>query len=192
MSSAWSPELLVMLRPAAEYRQLVELSNGGRWWKRALRFSFLFGSVVSLAASGRLTLRLVAAGTLYASLIPLVEIAVLAAVLGRSRKVSLARAADLFLMGHGAWCCWLLGFAGIWAFLAPIPAFEWTRAIWRWGVVAAVAAWSAYVDYCFFRCVAPSGPGWRLVVQRVACWTPAALIFGGGSLWPEILKVLGR
>jgi hypothetical protein len=186
-----SDALWVLLRPAAAYPQLAKFEIGSAW-KRPLAFAFLCGCIVSLAASGRLTLRLVAPAMLYAALIPALEIPVLAAILRRGRSVSLRRAVDLFFMGHAAWCLWLFLLAAVFAFADPIRAFQWTAPLWYRSTAAFMVIWSAYTDYCFFRCVSPGRAGWNLLALRTVCWSVGLAIFGGASLWAGLLGVLGK
>lgn len=184
-------EVSVLFRPATAYQRLAKV-EGEAAWKRPLLFAFVLGCVVSLATSGRLTLRLVLPATLYASLIPLVEIAVLCLLLRGRAQVSLRRAVDMFFMGHAAWCVWLIAVGGIFAFTHPLRAFVWTGAPRGWITLALVVIWSAYTDYCFFRCITPQRAGRNLLVQRAFCWSVGLAIFGGGSFWTGLLGLVGR
>ena len=150
-------------------------------------FALLLGCVVSLATSGRVTLRLVLPVTLYAALIPVVEIAVLRMLLGRP----VGRAADLFLMVHAPWSLWLVAIGGIFAFADPIRAYRITGPPWGLLSLAVVIGWSAYTDWCFFRCVSPERAGRNLAVQRAVCWSVGLAIFGGGSLWTGLRGIFG-
>jgi hypothetical protein len=182
-----SDELMVLLRPLATYRRLVQ-EPGGPAWVRPLWFAVLCGCGASMATSGRVTLRLPMPVTIYAALIPLLEIAVLRVLLGPK----IARAVDLFFMGHATWSLWLLTLAGIFAFADPIQAYRLTGPPWGLVSVGLVMAWSGYTDWCFFRCVSPERTGRNLAVQRVVCWTVGLAIFGGGSLWPGLLGIVWR
>jgi hypothetical protein len=112
-------------------------------------------------------------------------------ILRNGAKVDFRRAADLFLMGHGAWLLWLLAVAAILAFADPVDGFRWTAAPWGWSSLALVIVWSCYIDYCFFRCVSDH-PARNLMLQRATCWGIGLAIFGGGSLWPGLLGILGK
>jgi hypothetical protein len=181
-----SDELEVLLRPATAYRRLAKVGGTGGWSRPAM-FALVCGCVASLATSGRVTLRLAGPATLYAALIPLVEIAVLRVLLRRG----IAKASDLFFMGHAAWSLWLIAIGGIFAFVDPISAHRITGPPWGLTSLALVIAWSAYTDWCFFRVVSPGRAGRNLMVQRVACWSTGLAIFGGGSLWPGLRGILG-
>jgi hypothetical protein len=55
-----------------------------------------------------------------------------------------------------------------------------------------VIAWSAYLDFQFFRRVAATtSPGLYLVVQRAVSWSLIVLVFGGVSFWPGLLEEIG-
>ena len=198
--SRWSSDVQVMLRPAAAYQELAKLPDAPSNWlavRRPLLFAFVLGCTVSFAASGRLTLRLVAPATIYAALIAVIEVLALAAVRARvSSKTSpsFSISLDLFFTGFGPWLLWLLSFAATWAFASPVDAFRWTGPRWDLYVVGPLALWSGYIDFCFFRYVFHT-TRWSaardLLFQRGISWTLAAIIFGGGSLWSEIVRSLG-
>ncbi len=190
-----------MLRPTSAYRRLPELSVVPVKW-RALRRPFLFalvlGCMVSFAASGRLTLRLVIPATIYAALVVLIEILALAVVrpkgLPETSSPSFPRALDLFFAGFGPWLLWLIAFAAVWALASPVNAFRWTGPRRDLYLVGGIALWSCYIDFCFFRQVfqATRGRAARdLLAQRAISWTLAIIIFGAGPLWSEIVRILG-
>lgn len=182
-----SEELQVLLRPHSAYRRLARVEAAAVWWHRPAFFALLCGYVASLATSGRVTLRLAGPAAVYASLIPLIEIAMLRVLLGRK----IGRAVDLFFMGHAAWSLWMVALAGIFAILDPIQAYRVTGPPWGLMSLSVVVGWSAYTDWCFFRCVSPRRPVRNLLVQRVVCWSIGLAIFGGGSLWSGLLGILG-
>jgi hypothetical protein len=194
LRSRWSPYVQVMLRPAAAYQELARLPDIPSIWlavRRPLLFAIVLGCTVSFAASGRLTLRLVFPAIIYAALVPLIEVLALRAVHAKS---PFSRSLDLFFAGFGPWLLWLLAFATIWTFASPVNAFRWTGPRWDLYVVGALALWSGYIDFCFFRYVfqrSPRRAARDLLVQRAISWTLAVLIFGGGSLWSELVGSLG-
>lgn len=197
----WSPDLQVMFRPAAAYRELATESAVPSKWlavRRPLRFAFVLGCTVSFAASGRLTLRLVIPATVYAVLLILIEALALAAVrpkiVTQTTTQSFSQSLDLFFTSFGPWLLWLLTFAAVWALASPVNAYRWTGPRWDLYVVSALALWSGYIDFCFFRYVFQTTRGRAaryLFAQRAISWTLAALVFGGGSLWSEIVRSLG-
>jgi hypothetical protein len=184
-------------RPATAYQSLSHFmlqrpATEGKWSaaRRTLFIAFALGCTVSFLASERLTLRLVASGTVYATLAPLVEIGVLSQL--RNQRILFSRAADLFLMGHGPWILWVLGFSALWSFAPPIQAFVWTGARWTLYTLGLVAVWSGYIDFCFFRYVireSPARAGRNLLLQRAISWSLGAMILGGGALWPETVRI---
>jgi hypothetical protein len=200
-ASPWSSDLQVMLRPAASYQELARLPGvPGKWLavRRPLLFAFVLGCTVSFAASGRLTLRLVVPATIYATLVAVIEVVALMVVRPRTfsqaMSHSFCRSVELFFTGFGPWLLWLLGFAAIWTFASPVNAFRWAGPHWDLYVVGALALWSGYIDFCFFRYVFQTTPQRAvrcLLIHRAISWTLAVIIFGGGPLRSEIVRSLG-
>jgi hypothetical protein len=191
---AGSPDIWVMWQPTAAYQWLAATGGAkGRAITRPLFVAFVLGCMVSLIASGRLALRLVADGTLNALIVPLAEIAALAVVCRHKRTVSFSRIIDLSFAGHGPWLVWMILFSTMWAFLSPIQAFS-----PRWQEVAhysvfVVLLWSGSIDFAFFRSVMQRTSAQAigdLLLQRAIAWTLAILVFGGGALAPEITRIL--
>lgn len=197
----WSPDLQVMLRPARVYQELARLSAVPSKWqavRRPLLFAFVLGCTVSFAAYGRLTLRLVVPATIYAALVAVIEVVALMAVRPRALTTttsqSFSRYVDLFFTGFCSWLLWLLSFAAIWTFASPVNAFRWAGPHWDLYVVGALALWSGYIDFCFFRYVfqtTPQRAARCLLMQRAISWTLAVIIFGGGPLRSEIVRSFG-
>jgi hypothetical protein len=160
-----------------------ERAGGWSWLARPLFTAFLLGCVVSLLASGSLTLARVVPASVTWSWVPLFEILSLAAVwrIG-PRPIPFTRAVDLFCAGNAPWWLWLIAFAAFWSLL---PARIWLAS------AAAVAVWSGRTDYRFFRFTLKSAsPARDLLAGRVVAWTPGILLFGGASLWPGIVERL--
>lgn len=199
--AAYSDEVAILARPRAAYAALVQhVPHGDRRWiavRRPLYAALLLGATVSLLTTGTLTLRLVVGGALTWSFVPLFEAASLAIVSrGRPSALSRSRALDLYFAGRGAWSLALIAAGGIAAYSPPLVVYFWTSS-WRQrallaGVALPVAAWSAYVDVCFFRVVLEytSRRTVRvLAVQRVLCWTAALLYFAGMALAPYVVGI---
>jgi len=190
-----SADIWVMLRPAAAYQWLVRQEGSQGNWRAAQRplfIVFLLGCLVSLVTAGALSLRLFADGAINALFVPLLEISVLAALWRGKRTIRFAETVDLFFMGHGPWVLYLLIFSSIWAFASPVRAFVLT-ARWMWLLLGGVIVWSGYIDFCFLRHVLRESAlrAWgKLLVLRVITWGVGLEIFGGGSLWPEMVRVL--
>jgi hypothetical protein len=194
-----SPDVWVMLNPAAAYRLLVRESPGGGIWlvlKRPLLLAFVLGCTMSLITTASLTLRLVGPATIYWSFVPLVETGALAAVCWSERRiVSFPRAIDLFFTGHGPWTLWLIGLSAIWSFFPPVKAFSLTGAVWLYGASAIVILWSAYIDFCFFRFVVGRNrtrAGRDLLLHRSISWSLIIAIFGEPVIWPDMVGRFGR
>jgi hypothetical protein len=188
-----------MRNPAAAYRLLVsEPLVGGIWLalKRPLFVAFVLSCTMSLLTAASLTLRLVGPATIYWSFVPLVEAGALAAVCWSGRgTLSFARAIDLFFTGHGPWSLWLIGLSAIWCFFSPAKALSVTSAVWLYGATAIVIAWSAYIDFCFFRSVfgrSRARASRDLLLQRSISWGLIIAIFGGPAILPEIAARFGR
>jgi hypothetical protein len=195
MSSNGSPDVWVMLRPAMAYQWLVRQKiDEGNWTaaQRPLFMIVLLGCLVSLVTAGSLSMRLFAAGAINALFVPLLEIGVLVGLWRGKRTIPFSRTVDLFFMGHGPWVLYLLVFSAIWAFASPTEAFVLT-ARWMWSLLVVALVWSAYIDFCFLRHVLPESAAraaGKLLALRVITWGIGLVIFGGGSLWPEILRKL--
>ena len=193
-----SPELKVLLNPAAAFRELTTAQTAGVWvlCRRPLRLLFVCGCVVSLWVSGRLSVRLIADGAVSFAFLPVFSLAALAIVYRRSpRRVSFAQAADVFLAANAPWLLWLVAFAALRALESPMQAaapplaLSWTIELSL--IVAAV--WSAYVDLHFFREVLPhpAGSSRDLILQRAIGWSCSAAYFFGIAIWPEIVGRIG-
>jgi hypothetical protein len=193
-----SAELRVLFAPAATFRELTAKPAAGFWvlLRRPLRLVFVFGCVVSLWASGRLSARLIADGFLSFAFVPVFELAALAAVYWRGpRRVSFAHAADVFFVANAPWLLWLTAFAALRCLLSPMQATA-TPLPLAWAIelsLVATAAWSAYIDWHFFREVLPrpAGSARDLILQRTIGWTCTIGYFFGIAIWPEIFGRIG-
>jgi hypothetical protein len=193
-----SPELNVLFRPAATFRELTKEQIGGSWvlLRRPLQLLLVCGCVVSLWASGRLSVRLIADGAVSFAFLPVFSLAALAAVYRRSpRRVSFAQAADLFFIANAPWLLWLVAVAALRALESPLQAAAPPLAL-SWGIelsLVVVAAWSAYVDRHFFREVLPrpDGSASDLMLQRAIGWSCSVAYFFGIAIWPEIAGRIG-
>ena len=139
VGSGASAALRLMLRPRGEYRRRVEDGRSGRW-PRALAtpvlVAMIFGIAMSVAATGRISVPLFLAETLYWSFVPLLQLATASALIASApeRRVDFPRALELAFDGHGPWSLWIVcaalaqlaaaGQAAVYA-TALIP-FAWT------------------------------------------------------------------
>ncbi|HEV2446696.1 MAG TPA: hypothetical protein VGS58_12265 [Candidatus Sulfopaludibacter sp.] len=162
--------------------------------RRPLLVALVLGCAVSLMTSGRLTLRLAGPAAVYWSFVPLCEIASLAVVAGR-RGTPFARTIDRYFEGHAAWLLWATAFVAVWAFVPAPAVYGWRwRTLWWYGSAAAVFAWSAYVDFGFFRRVLGRSAGRAardLAIQRALSWAAGLAIFVAPAGWQELASWLG-
>lgn len=178
----WSPDARVMVRPAQTYSCLASTADPARpWtmWRRPLAVAGLLGCLISIVASGVLTVRLIVPVALVWSYVPLVQMLALAVVTWpRRRAVPFARAIDLFFRGYGPWALFGIGLVASIAF--PPLTFGWGRVrVWL-AVIAIVLVWSAWLDFWFFRAVyrVRSAVAIRDVVWvRLISWTLIFWIF---------------
>ncbi len=189
------PVISIMLRPAAAYQALTKLPGPQKWGAVRVPLLLLFwlGCSLSLITSQRLGLRLVAAGMVNLSFVPLVEIVALFAVWRGSQAIPFSRAVDLFFMGHGPWMMGMLGYAAIWALFTPVHAMAITATRHIAPLLLIALLWSAYVDYCFFRHVfdrSPGRAGWSLLLERMIAWGLGVIVYGGGVLPSQISGML--
>lgn len=161
------------------------MQRTGRWtWlARPLFTAWVFGCVVSLLESRNLTLALVLPAAVTWTWVPMLEMLVLAIVwrIG-PRSLPFPSAADRFFAGDTPWWLLLIAFGVFWR--------EMSETVWLC-IAAAIACWTAWVDYRLFR--NELGSAWPLrdlVLERALAWGPGIMIFGGASLWPGIVERL--
>jgi hypothetical protein len=195
---AWAefPAAWVMMQPSRAYEWLAALPNKEGEWAgvgKPVFVAFVLGCVVSLLATDRLTLRVVGPASVYACFVPLVEILALIAMGWKNRKNSISGTIGLFFTGHGPWILWMLGFGAFWSLTSPTQFFAANGLRLLLYAAGIAALWSGYIDFCFFRQIRGESRGKAmrtLVMHRAISWTLGFAIFGGGSLWPEIVRVL--
>jgi hypothetical protein len=148
--------------------------------------------MVSLAASGRVTVRLAAPAAFYWSIAPLLQWAGLAAAL---RRLPNAEELDDYFSGFSAWLFWVAAFAALWSFLPAAFAFGHTFYPHAWYFAGGIAlAWSLKADHSYFRRV--GGVGWAeaagdVLIQRLVCWPIGMAIFVGPAAWQLVAARLG-
>jgi len=183
-----------LLSPATVFRDLTP-EPAGIWLmlRRPLLLALASGCVVSLWASGRLSVRLVADGMVSFAFLPAFQLAALAAVYWRGPlRVSFAHAADVFFAANAPWLLWLIAFATRRCLLSatqsiapPIPLL-WTVAL----SIVPIVAWSAYIDLHFFRGVLPRPAGSAardLILHRAIGWTCTLGYFIGIAAWATLV-----
>ena len=97
--------------PARVYAESIASPSLGRWGvvSRPLLTALVMGTASAFAATGHVTLGLVASGLVCWSFVPLLQIATAVAIMGPrlSRPVPLARRLELWFMGHAPWTLWI-------------------------------------------------------------------------------------
>ena len=191
-----------MLRPEATYTRLVGESfpGDGAWLllRRPLLLGLMFAAFISFTTSGRLTLRLLLDGLVFWSFVPAMNLAIAWLLAASSAgRLSLSRCADLFFSAFGPWLCWLLGVAGLAAFV-PAPAEHPWSLRTAWILPASFLAamiWSGLIQYRFLR-VALGATRLRSVLLlaglKLAVWGAIAAFFAlSDQLEPRLPQLLG-
>jgi hypothetical protein len=163
--------------------------------RRPLLLLFFIGCTVSMAASGRLTARLVVDGALSFAFIPIIEAAAFAVVYRRStRPIPFPHAADRFCETNGPWFVVLAACAAMAAVLTPQQMMKWTTPPGLWiviGTAAVAAVWSGYLDVVFFRRIAGRTQAAAVIdalIFRAVAWPAAIVYFFGYALWPSLVQ----
>jgi hypothetical protein len=164
--------------------------------RRPLELLFLIGCAVSMWASGRLSVRLIADGMVSFAFVPAFQILSFAAIYRRLRDgVAFAPAADLFFATDWRWRSWLVAIAALRLALTPMQAGAPPELLFRavQASVVGVIAWSAYADYRFFldRMSRPRESVRALVLQRAVSWMCSLVYFYGIAVWPVIVDRFG-
>jgi hypothetical protein len=183
---SWSDDARVLVRPAQTYQAIAAGSATSApvvlrvAAARPFFVLFVIGCAISLVATTVASARLVFAPMIYWSFVPLVEILGLFLVIERARwRARPAVLIDAFFTGHAAWTLLILATAAALSLSTPM---HWWFLISGPGVAAVliVAAWSAYVDFCFFRrfCGSPMRKALgQLALNRFIVWTLVFWIF---------------
>jgi hypothetical protein len=187
----------VLFDPAGVFHELARDGRArGGWWHRPLVFLLAFGAFVSILASGRFSARLIVDGAVSFAFVPAIGVATLAIVsrtwLGRPPggrpSTAFARDVDVFFIGNAPWLLWMVVVGAVFGVVAPRHLAPWvTPAIWG---CAIPIAWSAWIDYQFFREILqqpPRGALRALVVHRVIAWAAMLGVFFGIAVWGEIV-----
>ncbi len=119
--------------------------------RKPLLFLLFFGCVVSLAASGRVTVRLIVDGAISFAFVPACCLAGLAVVwrLGPRPTLPFARVADAFFAGFTPWLVWMIVGGGVFGLVPPRAFSPWFFPVLIAGAVPLV--WSLRIDWRFFR-----------------------------------------
>jgi hypothetical protein len=154
-------------------------------WRRPLLFTFVLGCAWSLTSAGELNLPLALSTAAAWSLLPAIQVAALLGVMRLYRlREPVAGAVDRFFAGFAVWGLWLAGLCIVFAFAPSANVYPAYR-VWLVCGGLSAAAWSAYVDYGFFRQIpgcAPRRARRCLIVHRLASWIPIAVVISGAEI----------
>ena len=195
MTISWSAEVRIARGPVAAFRKLAADSKSGAWVlvRRPLLLAFVLGCAVSVLASGRMSARLIADGSLSFAFVPVIELAAVAVVFATGqRPLPFARSVDLFFTGNAPWLLWLIALMTLGSLQTPrqtaalsIPPAAWIAL----GSLVPVVAWSAWIDFRFFREVLLETPrrAFRdVLLFRLIAWPCALFYFLGYAIGPEV------
>ena len=149
----------------------------------------IVGASTAIAATGRITLSLVATGALWWSLVPVLQLAtglvLVAGVGGGSLPLRLER----YFATHWPWSLWIVAFH---ATLLLLPA-RWLG-LWLAASGAIPLVWTAWLlrQFCRRELGLDARAAWRRVAVHQAI-TYAALVLAfwmAVALWPRILGVM--
>ena len=156
--------------------------------RRSIFLAFVLGCGVSMLASGRFTLRLIADGALSFAFVPLCELAAFAVVyrlqrgtrraMGTAEAGHFGQAADRYLAGNTPWLWWLVALMAAAAILPVRTTDLLSIALVTWVIPIAL---SVRLDWRFFRRAGRTRAlaVTDIVVQRAIAWTLAAVYFLG-------------
>jgi hypothetical protein len=166
--------------------------------RRPLFVAFVIGCTVSLIATGRLTLTLVAGSMVGWAFVPLFEILGFAVAAGRrANDVSFSRSLDAFFVGHRPWTLLTIAFGATASFLPPWYVNAWSFALVTGfevlAVLVAIRSW--FIDVGFYRDVlgrSPRDATRAAIIQRLICWPATCAWFFGYAAWPLVTNVFAR
>jgi len=146
--------------------------------RRPLFFTLALATTVSIAGTGAVTIRIVGPAMLYWMLVPLIELAALAAIVGRRwRRLPASAVVDAFFAGHVPWIIVLIVLALTIPVLRPDELWPVLNGFALVAVPVAIV-WSARIDSRFFRDVIGDSRGRAIadaVLMRLVTWP---LVFG--------------
>lgn len=160
---------------------------------RLLLVAIVLGTSLAIAATGTVSLELVAATTVSWSFVVGVQLVAALAILGpaRNRTMSLAHALDDFFSLHVPWSMWLIAWALFNWLTSPIARSNW--------ILASAAAPLAATSVLIYRfCRQELGDQHRravlrTVVHQAIVWTCFLLVGGAAvGLWPRLLWMVPR
>jgi len=161
--------------------------------RRPLLLLLFLGGFVSLAVSGRFTLRLILDGAISFAFVPAFCLAGLAVVwrLGPRTARSFASLADAFFAGFTPWLAWLILAGGVFGLVPPRASGAWLFPLMIAGALPLI--WSLRLDWRFFHERLGRSPRHALrdlVVHRAVEWFGVVAYFLGIALWYQYLPAL--
>jgi hypothetical protein len=190
----WSPDLRVMLAPAATYGQIVAQHESSRWLaiRRPALVALVLGTGTTFSATGHVTLALLVSGFVCWSLVTLIQM-MTAAIIMRSRAshLGLAQRLDLWFMGHAPWSLWIVAVTLLMGAAPSGARIE--RVLMLSALVPAV--WTAVIGAAFCRVVLKDSR--RAAVARTALhqaitWTIALVYIAlAVALWSRLVAMAG-
>ena len=203
VNAGWSLDARVLVRPAAAYLAAVDrtacpgLLTATR---RPLFVALVLGCVMALLASSVVTARLAFPTAIYWAFVPLVEALAFLPLARRWRaRVAPSVLIDTFFAGHAAWTLTLIVLGTTMTVVSPERWWFFITRVWLYAA-AVVIAWSAYVDYWFWRHYLRATPGQalgRLAIHRAVVWLFVFWLFAlpiatPGELIAEISEAIGE
>jgi len=166
--------------------------------RRPLFVAFVLGCTISLTATGRLTLTLIAGSMVAWAFVPAFEALGFAVATRRIvTPLPFSRRLDAFFAGHGPWTLYAILVGAIAAFLTPWQMNAWgsvfMTAIEILGGAVAIRSW--FIDVAFYRVVLNRSKREAVrdaLIQRAVCWPAIGVWFAGYAAWPLITDVLAR
>jgi hypothetical protein len=184
-----------MARPARTYATELGVRRAGLWVavRRPALVALVLGAATAVSSTGHLTIRLLISGIVCWSFVPLLQMAIAAAIMrsAASQSIALPRRLDLWFMGHAPWSLWIVAAMSTMA-AAPIAAHvEW--AIMASAVVPIV--WTSIIGAAFCRVVLGDPPlvaSARTALHQAITWTIALLYIAWAvALWPRLVAFFG-
>jgi hypothetical protein len=155
--------------------------------------ALVLGTATAVSSTGHLTIGLLVSGFICWSFVPILQIAVAAAIMRSpaSRSIPFAQRLDLWFMGHAPWSLWMIVAACVLA-AAPMGAHV------EWRLIASAVVpliWTCVIGTAFCRVVLGDPPASaiaRTALHQAVTWTIALLYVAWAvALWPRVVAFFG-
>jgi hypothetical protein len=178
-----SEEWRVAVAPRETYAALVsDPGASSQLFARVALILLVFATIASTILTDRITIPLVATGTLSWSFVLVLQIAIgtLIILSAPTRRVSVVRALDLWFASHLPFSLWLLLIASWFGLAETFPPFVLVLSV----VVPAI--WTSLIAWAYCRVVlgvSVRGAQWRVALHQSMAWlcVIAFLIFASGG-----------